>query len=294
MSLKHCARCGHGNESAADFCGMCGLRVGASGWGAVAPAHAPAPVAQAPSRVIPFDFPVRRLRAASDALAPTFRLYRTHYDTLGKVVLAAALPQTVLEYAVTRAAVSPWEPGVISMASGVATSSLMTGALVYTVMTLLRTGASPPVAESYRWGLRKWLRLGLCWVVLSVLTWGGLLLLLVPGIFLMTVFAVSLPAAAAEDLGPFASMGRSAELTRGYRWLIFETMLVTWAAILAAVWLTTGFSAPQFAVGSSLLVTLVYAAVSKVAWSALTVLSIFTYLGIRADRGEGLAPAPQP
>ncbi|HWS56547.1 MAG TPA: hypothetical protein VN228_20595 [Pyrinomonadaceae bacterium] len=289
--MNNCARCGQGNGSAADFCARCGLPLGASGRVAVAPAYGPAVAAGSLEGTIPFDFPARRLRSAADALAPTFQLYRSHYDAVAKVVLAAALPQAALEYTMTRVAVSPWEPDAFSMLASVASSSLMTVALVYSVMTLLRTGASPPLAESYAWGLRKWWRGAACWLLVTALTWAGTLLLVAPGLILMTVFAVALPAVAAEDLGPLDALKRSAALTRGYRGRVFAALLVMTLAACGAVWLTTGFAAPQFEAGSSLLVSLAYAAVSQVIWSAFTVLSLFTYLGIRADRGEGVAPA---
>ena len=54
----------------------------------------------------------------------------------------------------------------------------------------------------------------------------GLILLIVPGLFLMVRWAVSAPAVVVEREGPTHSIGRSAELTRGYRWAVFGFVLL--------------------------------------------------------------------
>lgn len=68
---------------------------------------------------------------------------------------------------------------------------------------------------------------------------------LVPGLILLSMWFVALPACVVEGLGPFGSMGRSAELTKGHRWQIFGIWLVLWlvqvivGAVLIAI-LTVG------------------------------------------------------
>lgn len=54
----------------------------------------------------------------------------------------------------------------------------------------------------------------------------GLLLLIVPGLYLATRWVVATPALVAEDLGPTAALGRSGELTEGRRWAVFGLMLL--------------------------------------------------------------------
>lgn len=52
------------------------------------------------------------------------------------------------------------------------------------------------------------------------------LLLLVPGLILMTMWYVATPVCVVEQTGPLASMGRSSELTKGHRWKIFGMILL--------------------------------------------------------------------
>ena len=58
------------------------------------------------------------------------------------------------------------------------------------------------------------------------------LLLVVPGLILATMWIVVLPTATCEKTGVFRSFGRSAELTKGHRWLLFGLMIVTWLGAL--------------------------------------------------------------
>lgn len=57
-------------------------------------------------------------------------------------------------------------------------------------------------------------------VVASLLSTLGLALLVVPGLWLYAVYSVTVPAIVIEGSG-FRALGRSAELTRNYRWPIF-------------------------------------------------------------------------
>jgi hypothetical protein len=55
----------------------------------------------------------------------------------------------------------------------------------------------------------------------------GFLALIVPGLWLMTIWAVAAPVVVLEGQGVFASLGRSRELVRGHGWTVFGLILVT-------------------------------------------------------------------
>jgi hypothetical protein len=54
----------------------------------------------------------------------------------------------------------------------------------------------------------------------------GLLLLLVPGLFLLTIWAVIAPVIVIERRGALDSFGRSRELVRGHGWQVFSVIVV--------------------------------------------------------------------
>lgn len=76
----------------------------------------------------------------------------------------------------------------------------------------------------------------------------GLLLLIVPGLYLATRWVVATPALVAEDLRPTAALGRSGELTEGRRWAVFGLMLLY---IVFAWVIEFAFTAVVGALGSS-------------------------------------------
>jgi uncharacterized membrane protein len=55
----------------------------------------------------------------------------------------------------------------------------------------------------------------------------GFMILIVPGIILMVLWFVAVPACIAERTGPVQSLKRSRQLTDGYRWRIFALLLLT-------------------------------------------------------------------
>jgi hypothetical protein len=68
----------------------------------------------------------------------------------------------------------------------------------------------------------------------------GLDLFIVPGLWLITIWAVIIPVVVIERRGVFASFGRSRELVRGRGWHVFGTFVVA-VILLVAVNLVLGF-----------------------------------------------------
>jgi hypothetical protein len=54
----------------------------------------------------------------------------------------------------------------------------------------------------------------------------GFVLLVIPMFFALVIWAVAVPACVVEGLDPIASLSRSADLTKGYRWQVFGLIVV--------------------------------------------------------------------
>jgi hypothetical protein len=111
----------------------------------------------------------------------------------------------------------------------------------------------------------------------------GLILLIVPGLYLLTIWAVIAPVIVVEKRGALESFGRSRALVRGHGWTVFGIVLVT--GLLSAVassLLQAAFSAlPRFLeifVGS----TIAQAVVAPFGAIALAI----TYFRLREAHGE--------
>ena len=68
----------------------------------------------------------------------------------------------------------------------------------------------------------------------------GMILLLVPGLILFTMWAVALPANTVEGTGVVASLGRSRALTRGRRWRVFGAIMVPTLISAVTSWFLFG------------------------------------------------------
>lgn len=65
-------------------------------------------------------------------------------------------------------------------------------------------------------------------IVLAVGLMLGFILLIVPGVILFLAWSVAVPVLVIEKTGVFATLGRSAELTKGHRWAILGLAVVVW------------------------------------------------------------------
>ncbi len=60
----------------------------------------------------------------------------------------------------------------------------------------------------------------------------GLFLIIVPGLFLITIWAVIVPVIVIEQSGALASFGRSRQLVRGHGWHVFGTLVLTFIILI--------------------------------------------------------------
>lgn len=61
----------------------------------------------------------------------------------------------------------------------------------------------------------------------------GFLLLIVPGLILLTIWSVGAPAIVVEGCGPLEAFGRSRRLVKGEGWSVFATLLVVLLIVIA-------------------------------------------------------------
>ena len=108
--------------------------------------------------------------------------------------------------------------------------------------------------------------------------------MLVPGLIVLTMLFVGIPACVVEKLGPIRSMGRSAELTKGHRWKVFGLWIVTIIVALIVQSLLLGLAG---LIGGRPLRLLMYFIVTAV-WSAFyAILVVVTYHDLRVVK-EGV------
>lgn len=124
----------------------------------------------------------------------------------------------------------------------------------------------------------------------------GLILLIVPGLILLTFWSVGAPSIVVEGVGPFDAFGRSWKLVRGEAWPVFGVLLI---AFLIVVAVSAVLSAIGAAIGvAGFVVGAIIAATITAPVYALAVSVLFFDLGGGAGIPDLAAPvtpqAPPP
>lgn len=120
-------------------------------------------------------------------------------------------------------------------------------------------------------GLRFFLPMFALTVLWTIGMMIGMMLLIVPGLILITIWSVSAPALVAENTGVFGAFSRSQTLTKGIRWNVFGALIV-----FAIVFYVLIFAAQGLGGGSMAL----YTADLTVAFAIVVVTSVLTTLFI--------------
>lgn len=102
-------------------------------------------------------------------------------------------------------------------------------AVIFVIVEFL-AGRKATVADGLRTVGNRILPVMIAAFVVTLLVFLGFAACVIPGVLIMCVFFVAIPAAVAEKVGPFTALGRSVELTRGHRVTIFLALLLLFVA----------------------------------------------------------------
>jgi len=233
-------------------------------------------------RSLPTDLNVPSFQQTGEVVRAVLRLYRDNFLSLVKIVAALSIPLVVAQHVFLKLAEVPYMWVVIQLTTHVA-GLLMSGALIYAVVEFLRTGAFPTLADSYRWGFKRWGRVLVCSFLYTVIVLLGFVALLVPGMIFSVMFALVIPIAVLESTPVVQGFNRSRALTRNYLWQIFITYFVFSLIIMVVSLVTMAGLGGDAAAESSLPFALAQGLITQLLESSSTVLTLFIYLGILRD-----------
>jgi hypothetical protein len=230
-----------------------------------------------------------------EILSTAFQLYRRHWRTLFAIAAVVVVPLTLLQYLfgylvrtqgeTTRNGVvetATWAVGIaglLAALAGILMYLVLTGAITRAVAAEV-AGEDPSLEQSYRFGFHRLGSVLLVSVLVGLATLGGLILFVIPGIYIGVRLCVSIEALVVEGRRGTEAMGRSWGLVGGHWWHAFFTLLV--AALLTGVVnavITAPFSATNWFVQA------VAAAVATVVTLPYGVLvGVLLYLDLRARK----------
>jgi len=191
----------------------------------------------------PGEATLPRPMGVGEILSAALRLYQRHWRTLLTIAAVVVVPITLLQYLLGSQVRSPSEVtdnGVVmstpSWAVGISgLVAALAGLLMYLVLTGAITravaaevvGEDAGVEQSYRFGFHRLGSVLVVSVLVGLATIGGLILLVIPGIYIGVRLAVSIEALVVEGRRGTQAMRRSWELVGGHWWHAFGTLLVT-------------------------------------------------------------------
>jgi hypothetical protein len=179
--------------------------------------------ASMPTRFAESDFRVGRV------LSQTNSVLSRHFPTFFTIAAVANLPAALLFKDAHSSAASDTGQAAGILILGVVLSLVLSvlsqAVILYGAFQDMR-GRPVNLTESLMVGLGRFFPIVGLAIIMSLLVGLAMVLLIVPGLILLTMWFVGTPVCVVEQRGPWASLRRSSELTKGHRWKIFGLMLV--------------------------------------------------------------------
>ena len=235
-------------------------------------------------------------RRIGEILSAAFQLYRRHWRTLLAIAAVVVVPLTLLQYGAGHwfrsngqqlqdtaevstslwAVASAW---LLAALVGLLLYQVLTGAITRNIATDV-AGQDLNLEQSYRFGFTRLGPILVVSILVGLATLLGLVVFIIPGIYIAVRLAVSTQALIVEDKRGTEAMRRSWELVGGHWWHAAFTLLVAGlltgvvnavitAPFGASAWLVQGIAA---AVATT--VTLPYGAL----------VGVLLYLDLRARK----------
>jgi hypothetical protein len=212
-------------------------------------------------------------------------LYQAHWRHFVSIAVVVYLLLWVLSVLVT--ALFDWLGLFIAGLIAIAGAFWLQGALIEAVRDVRDGRADLSVRETLERVRPHFNRIVLAGILAGVAITLGLLLLLVPGLILLTIWIVVIPAIVLEERGVLEAFGRSRELVRGHGWNVFAVIVLTFLLLIGVSLLLSAVLAPL----ESWVARLIGDVVGNTLVAPLVV-TTWTLVYYRLTADEEPAPAP--
>jgi hypothetical protein len=229
-------------------------------------------------------------RGLGEILSAAWNIYMKNAGQLITIVAIVVVPLELISFLVVRVALAArTENGVIQPRSfGVVLLGVLVAAAIGIIITailqaaLLRGTAEATIGDpvdvrtSYQWGLSRFGSVLLVSILVGLSVAIGFILLIIPGIILLVMFSVSVPAVVVEGARGTDAMRRSWELVKGHFWHVLGVVLVT-AIITGVIGSLIG------AIGGKTVIGALFDIIARVLTAPFTALvTVLLYLDLRA------------
>lgn len=164
-----------------------------------------------------------RAKSVGEIIGDALRCYASYPALFATLTLAVVVPYAVIVRLVEQAnLIGGTHHGAVAALVLLLIDVLLVGPLISALhvhaVVELGAGRVPRIREVFARGLRVLPVVAAAQVVAGIATGLGFVVLIVPGLFLLAVWAVVAQAAAIENTDWLGALRRSAELTSGSRW----------------------------------------------------------------------------
>ena len=235
-------------------------------------------------------------RRIGEILSAAFQLYRRHWRTLTAIAAVVVVPLTLLQYGIghwfrtngqqlhdpAEVSTSFWAVASASLLAALVALLLyqvLTGAITRTIATEV-TGQDLDLEQSYRFGFARLGPILVVSILVGLATFLGLLVFIIPGIYIGVRLAVSIQALVVEGKRGTEAMRRSWDLVGGHWWHAAFTLLV--AALITGV-VNAVITAP-FSAGAWLIQGVAAAVATTVTLPYGALVGVLLYLDLRARK----------
>jgi len=158
-------------------------------------------------------------------------MYKAHATHLLTIAFVVYLLTAVVEAVFTGllGVVGALLGAVVSIVAGF----LLQAALVKAVEDVRDGRADLSFGETLQSALPALGRVALASILAGLAIGIGLVLLIAPGLFLLTIWCLIVPVIVLEGAGTTAAFGRSRQLVRGFGWQVFGTLVLVFVVMLA-------------------------------------------------------------
>lgn len=239
-------------------------------------------------------------RDVGEILGGAFELYRLRFGLFAAIAFAVVIPVDILIYGVAGELLWSHDDFADSLPLGAAVATWLAPFLVITPLITaghvravmdLAAGNEPSAASALRAAARRFPSVAAAVTLAMIGASLGLLLLIVPGVYLYVAWWVSAQAVVAEDLGPFEGMKRSRQLVKGGWWRVFGvTILISVLGGLLAGVLGVPFLAAGALVESGPLTLLGQIFLDGVIYSFTALAGTLLFFDLKARGGGALPP----
>ena len=169
------------------------------------------------------------IRAVLDEAWTLFTRFFLRFFVLALVVFAAVnlLFALIVEALSTDSGGTVFLLAILGFATAVVGTTWLQGALVYAVQDARDGSFDATVGEVFSRVSPAILPLLVAGLLAGLGIAVGLVLLIVPGLFLLTIWAVIAPVIVIEKTPALEAFGRSRELVRGHGWIVFGIVIIT-------------------------------------------------------------------